>query len=64
LTWRPQNPNKWHGFDPEGQLRGWVWRITDERWLATTVTAGSNERVVGRRRTAELAMALVDERTA
>jgi hypothetical protein len=54
----------WHGFDAEGQLRGWVGRITDAQWLATTVTAGSSERVVGRRRTAELAMALVDERTA
>ena len=66
LTWRPEGsmdaPDRWNGYDDNGQLRGWVWRITDERWLATLVTAGGSERVVGRRRDPAQAMALVDER--
>jgi hypothetical protein len=43
-------------------LRGSVWRVDDGNWLATTVSAGGNERVVGRRNQPERAMALVEER--
>jgi hypothetical protein len=66
LTWRPSGGDtdratRWNGFDDAGQLRGWVWQITEDRWLATRVGVTS-EAVVGRRGTAEQAMALVDER--
>lgn len=66
LVWRPatsgDTPDRFDGYDDEGQLRGWVWRVTDERWLGTMVSAGGSERVVGQRRSAEEARTLVDDR--
>lgn len=61
LTWRPINHNQFHGYDDEGQLRGWVWRVQDDDWLATRASDLS-ETVLGRRPTPEAAMSLVDDR--
>lgn len=67
LTWRPEGrsdtPDRFNGYDDDGQLRGWVWRITDERWLGAVVTVAGSDRVAGERRDSEAAMALVDERS-
>ena len=67
LAWCPEGssdaPDRVNGYDADGRLRGWVWRITDDRWLGAVATAGGSERVAGQRRDPETAMALIDERS-
>jgi hypothetical protein len=65
LTWRPEGssdtPDRFNGCD-DGQLRGWVWRISDHCWLGAVVTVGGSDRVAGERGDPQAAMALFDER--
>jgi hypothetical protein len=62
LTWQIlRNGDRHDARDAEtGALRAWVWRLTDERWLAARVGA-LGDRPLGRGRTAEAARALVDQ---